>query len=129
MTRDAILDLAQHLDQRLFEDAAAEDSLEEGVVELQLFGLSIADVQALHDQLDARVGVGNELLGDEQVGDDLNLDICLFVVLVSGERAAAGEPCSQASPQLRGAVDPQAEATLADAGEQQAARRWRASLG
>ena len=44
--------------------------------EVQLYvAILLTDLQTLHHVLDPSVYVGNELLLDEQIGDNLNLDL------------------------------------------------------
>lgn len=54
-----------HFDKRFLEDGSAEDSLEDAVV---YFNISVFEVEAFHDLLDACIFVGHKVLRDEHVG-------------------------------------------------------------
>lgn len=62
---NAIFDFAQHLDERLLEDLADEEALEECVIEGYILIDLLSNVQALHDDLDAGIDIRYELLRDK----------------------------------------------------------------
>ena len=71
---DATFDLLEHFNQTLLEDRPAKEPLE--VREVQLYvAILFPDLQTLHNVLDPGVNVGDELLLDEQIGDDLNFNL------------------------------------------------------
>ena len=74
----AIFDLSQDLDQALLEHAATENALELGVVEVHVFIL-FADPETLHDELDARISIRDQLLAYKQLRYDLDLHLGLLV--------------------------------------------------
>lgn len=67
---NAFFNLTKHIDKRFFKDTATENSLEESIVNWEIFDHGVAYIETLNNMFDSTVLVWDELLLYEKICDD-----------------------------------------------------------